>query len=294
MLDIISERPDVAVSYRCAGKPLDLRQPKVMGVINITPNAFYVASRCMQLEDIYPRAVAMVEAGAAIIDIGGESTSPGAKGPASLQEELDRVIPVVEYLAQQLPVPISVDTSQAQVMQEAISQGAGMINDVRALRLPGALAVVAQSDVPVCLMHMGYPDTATAPTVNTDTNQAILQQIKTFLQQRIDACIAAGIARERIIIDPGFGNGSFGKSTPQNLYLLKHLDAFRDFSLPILVGLSRKTFVGDVLNRPVEDRLAGSLALHVLSLLQGASLLRTHDVAATVDALKMIQAVFED
>jgi dihydropteroate synthase len=277
----------------CAGKLLVLGRAHVMGVINITPDSFYAPSRSMDLEEIYLRAKAMVEQGASIIDVGAETTRPGA-GLVSVQEELDRVIPTVELLARELTVPISVDTSQAQVIREAIAHGAGMINDVRGLRLPGALEAVANSDIPVCLMHMGYPDTTQAPTVNTDDDTGILAVVVEFLSQRVNACEQAGIARERLLLDPGLGNGSFGKSTAQNLYILNNLQVLHALGLPILVGLSRKTFIGDITNKPPAGRLAGSLACHVFAWLKGATFFRTHDVAETVDALKMLQAITKE
>ena len=278
----------------CNGKILDLTTPKVMGVINVTPDSFYEPSRLQTRELVLRRAVQMVEQGAAMIDIGGEATRPGVMGPVSVSCELERVIPMVEMLARELPVPISVDTSQAEVMREAIAAGAGFINDVRALRLPGALHAVAASDVPVCLMHMSYPDTTKAPVVNHSSHRDILGIVKTFLKERIDACLQAGISQERIVIDPGFGNGSFGKSTPQNYYLLAKLKTFLDFDKPLLVGLSCKTFVGDAIQRPVTERLAGSLALNTFSLLAGANIIRTHDVQASADAVKVLQAIAEE
>ncbi len=289
---IDTRRPMAIETLDCAGKCLNLRKPQVMGVINLTPDSFYAPSRLQQPDQIYQRALSMVTEGATIIDVGGEATGPGAQ-PVSLQQELDRVIPVVELLAQELSVPISVDTSQAQVMREAIAVGAGLINDVRALRLPGAMEVIAQSSVPVCLMHMAYPDITQAPAQVAGRHD-VLPSVIDFLQQRIAACEQAGIARQRLVLDPGFGNGSFGKSTAQNLHLLQQLSRLHVLGLPLLVGLSRKTFIGDVLHCPPDARLAGSIALHVFAWLQGASVIRTHDVRATVDALTVVQAVLEE
>ncbi len=202
---------------------------------------------------------------------------------------------MVEALAKHISVPasvaISVDTSKPEVMQEAIAHGAALINDVRALRNPLALQVVAQAQTPVCLMHMAYPDGGMPDT--EDNAEDIVTTVKQFLQARIDACIAAGILRHNIIIDPGIGGGSFGKNVAQNLRLLAHLHAFKTFGLPILVGVSRKLFIGELLNLPVEQRLYGSVAAAVMAVKHGATIIRAHDVKATVEAVKVATAIME-
>jgi len=227
----------------------------------------------------------IVEEGGDIIDIGGESTRPGAQA-VSVQEELDRVIPVLEKIRAEWPIKISVDTSKAQVMREAIAVGADMINDIMALRGEGCLATVAASDqVQVCLMHIqGEPRTMQESPHYED----VVGEIKAFLLERVQACLDMGIASNRLLIDPGFG---FGKTVAHNLLLMKKLEVFTELGYPVLVGLSRKSLIGNILNKPVTERLYGSLALAVLAISKGATVIRTHDVAATVDALKMTDAV---
>ncbi len=262
----------------CAGKVLDLSQPAVMGVLNVTPDSFSDGGRYLQLADALRRAEVMVEEGAALIDVGGESTRPGAP-PVSVQEELDRVLPVVERLARELPVPISVDTSKPEVIQAAAHAGAGLINDVRALRLPGALEAAAISGLPVCLMHMqGDPATMQHEPVYAD----VAAEVRAFLAERVRVCESAGIPRERILVDPGFG---FGKTLDHNLLLLRHLDRFTDLAAGILVGVSRKSMIGALLNAPVGERLSGGLAAAVIACWQGANVIRAHDVRETVQAL---------
>ena len=249
-----------------------------MGVLNVTPDSFSDGGRYFQLTDALRRAEAMVEEGAALIDIGGESTRPGA-APVSVQEELDRVLPVVERLARQLPVPISVDTSKPELIRAATRAGAGLINDVRALRLPGALEAAAISGLPVCLMHLrGEPATMQQEPVYAD----VVAEVHTFLAERIRVCESAGIPRERILVDPGFG---FGKTLDHNLILLRHLDRFTDLAAGVLVGISRKSMIGALLNAPVGERLSGGLAAAVIAFWQGANVIRTHDVRETVQAL---------
>lgn len=263
-----------------------------MGILNITPNSFSTIGRFVSIKEALAHAEQMVIDGAAIIDVGGEPTNPGVHPVVSLQEELDRVIPVVDVLARHLPIPISVDTSKPEVMREAISHGASFINDVRALQNPGALEVIAETQVPVCLMHMAFPEGSVANNTSLETtNPDIVFTIKNFLQARIDACLNAGIAREKIVIDPGIGSGSFGKNAAQNLQLLAQLDTFKTFHLPILVGVSRKAFIGELLNLPVEERLHGSLAAAVMAVSKGASIIRAHDVKATVEAIKITTAI---
>ncbi len=268
----------------CAGKILDLRQPAVMGVLNVTPDSFSDGGRYTLLDTALRRADAMVAEGAAIIDVGGESTRPGAP-PVSVQEELDRVLPVVERLAQELPIPISVDTSKPEVMREAARAGAGLINDVWALRQPGALEAAAASGLPVCLMHMlGEPATMQQEPRYVD----VVTEVRAFLAERVQACMAAGIPRERILVDPGFG---FGKTLEHNLSLLRYLDSFTDMAAGVLAGVSRKSMIGLLLNAPVGERLAGSLAAAVIAAWQGAHVIRAHDVRETVQALRVCAAV---
>lgn len=263
-----------------------------MGILNITPNSFSHVGRFFSCDESLKYAEQMVADGAAIIDVGGEPTNPGVHPVVSLQEELDRVLPVVEALAQRIPVPISVDTSKPEVMREVISKGASFINDVRALEIPGALEVVAKAQIPVCLMHMAFPSgKPDAESTWLLPNEDIVQHIKNYLSQRVEACLSAGIAREQIVIDPGIGGGNFGKSTAQNLQILARLDEFKSFGLPILIGASRKSFIGEVLNVPVEERLYGSLSAAVISVMNGASIIRAHDVKETVQAVKIVSAI---
>ncbi len=262
----------------CAGKILDLSQPVVMGVLNITPDSFSDGGSYFSLIEALYRAEIMMEEGAAIIDIGGESTRPGAS-PISVQEELDRVLPVVERLARELPIPVSVDTSKPEVMREAACAGVGLINDVWALRQPGALEVVAASGLPVCLMHLqGEPVTMQQEPRYADA----VAEVYAFLADRVGACENVGIPRNRILVDPGFG---FGKTLEHNLALLRQLHRFTDLATGVLVGLSRKSMIGALLGTPVSKRLSGSLAAAVIAVWQGAQIVRTHDVRATVQAL---------
>lgn len=268
----------------CAGKPLDLSQPRVMGVLNVTPDSFSDGGRFIAPQAAIAQAQAMCEAGAAIIDIGGESTRPGAD-PVPVQQELDRVIPVIEALAAELPVPISVDTIKPEVMTAAVAAGAGLINDVCALTLPGALQAAANTDAAICLMHMqGEPR-----TMQTDPSyDDVLAEVRDYLAARVDACVDAGIARERLLIDPGFG---FGKTLDHNLRLLARLDDFGSLGLPLLAGLSRKSLFGKLLDRPVEQRLVPSVVAAILAAERGAAIIRAHDVKETVDALRLLAAV---
>ena len=262
------------------GRSLDLSRPQVMGILNVTPDSFSDGSRYQQLNVALRHASQMVQAGATLIDIGGESTRPGA-AEVPLEQELERVVPVVERLAAELDVWLSVDTYKAEVMRAAMAAGAHLINDIRALEASGALAAAAEAQVPVCLMHMqGAPRTMQqAPHYEN-----LLGEVHAYFAQRIAACVAAGIPRERLILDPGFG---FGKTLDQNYELLARLDEFADFQLPLLVGMSRKSMVGQLLERPVEARLAGSLALALYASRRGAHIIRVHDVQETVDALRI-------
>lgn len=256
----------------------------VMGILNITPDSFSDGGSFLGPEPALDRARRMYAEGAVIIDVGGESTRPGA-ACVSLTEELDRVLPVIEAIRVELPILISIDTSKPAVMRAAVSAGANMINDVRALHAPGAMGVARDLEVPVCLMHMqGEPKTMQlAPAY-----QNVVREVREFLAQRVSACEAYGIARDRLIIDPGFG---FGKSLGHNLCLLAELDTLVALGLPVLVGLSRKSMIGTLLNKPVGERLYGSLALAVLAALNGAAIVRVHDVGPTVEALKVLAAV---
>lgn len=269
----------------CAGKTLDLSQPQVMGILNLTPDSFFDGGRFTARDAAIKHAMQMIDEGAAIIDVGGESTRPGAQ-PVTAQQEMDRVIPLIETLAGEIPLPISVDTSKAEVMREAVSAGAGMINDVMALRDSGALEAAAEAAVPVCLMHMqGEPRTMQCNPHYDD----VVDDVKTFLQQRLDACVASGIPQDRLIVDPGFG---FGKTLPHNLALLDGLQNLEQLGVPLLVGISRKSMIGALLGeRAVEERLYGSLAAAVMAAMKGSAILRVHDVQATVDALKIVSAV---
>ncbi|WP_417348356.1 dihydropteroate synthase [Ferrimonas sp.] len=265
----------------CAGRVLDLTRPQVMGIINVTPDSFSDGGRFNRLDAALEQARQMVNDGATILDVGGESTRPGAPDVA-LQEELNRVVPVVEAISSELDVVISVDTSKAQVMREAVASGAGLINDVRALQEPGALAAAADLQVPVCLMHMqGQPRTMQQDPVYGE----LMTDIRGFFDARIEACVAAGIPRERLLLDPGFG---FGKTLDHNYQLLARLKEFLTMGLPLLTGLSRKSMFGNLLERQVDQRLAASLAGALLCAQGGASVLRVHDVRETVDVLKVL------
>lgn len=267
----------------CRDTVLDLREPCVMGVLNVTPDSFSDGGKYADRAAAVARGLAMAEEGAAIIDVGGESTRPGAAA-VHVQEELDRVIPVIERLAARVAVPISIDTSKPQVMAAAIAAGASMVNDVRALRDPGAVEAVAASGAAVCLMHMqGEPRTMQAAPAYVDA----VAEVRRFLGDRIAACTAAGIDRARICVDPGIG---FGKLPAHNLALLAALDRLADDDVPVLVGVSRKSLVGIVTGRPAGERLAGSLAFAALAVARGAAIVRAHDVAETVDAVKVAGA----
>ena len=269
----------------CGGRALDLSRTAIMGILNITPDSFSDGGIFLSHDAAVAHALQMVEEGADLIDVGGESTRPGAQA-VPLQEELDRVIPVIEGLARTVPVPISIDTSKPEVMRAAVVAGAGLINDVRALREAGALSMAAELAVPVCLMHMqGEPRSMQHGPAYTD----VVTEVGNFLEARIAACVAAGIARDRIIIDPGFG---FGKTAAHNLELLRRLTVFRRLGVPILAGLSRKSMIGALFNLPVAQRLHASVALAVVAVQNGATMLRVHDVRATRGAIRMLEAVY--
>lgn len=268
----------------CGSRFLDLTHPQVMGILNITPDSFSDGGRYAQRDAALRHAEAMWRAGASLIDVGGESTRPGARAVSSI-EELERVAPVVEAIAGELDVIISVDTSTPAVMREAARLGAGLINDVRSLQREGALDAAADSGLPVCLMHMRGEPT----TMQQDPRYAdILSEVRGFLVERMAACATAGIAAERLILDPGFG---FAKTLEHNLRLFKHLESLHELGRPLLVGVSRKSMIGRVLGHEVGGRLYGSLALAALAVGKGAQILRVHDVAETVDVVRMLAAV---
>ena len=264
-------------------KRLSLASPVVMGILNVTPDSFSDGGKFSSFELACQHADEMVAQGALIIDIGGESTRPGA-ADVSTDDELARVVPLVEYVAKHHDVWISVDTSKPEVMRQAVNAGAHLINDVRALLEPGALETAAQLNVPICLMHMqGAPRTMQSAPEYHD----VVADVFKFLNERIQACLEAGIPRERLLIDPGFG---FGKTLEHNYELLAKLERFAQFELPILIGLSRKSMIGNLLARPTSERLAGSLAGAMIAAQKGAHIIRVHDVPETVDMLKVLQA----
>jgi dihydropteroate synthase len=269
----------------CADKTLQLDHPLVMGIVNVTPDSFSDGGRFFDPSKAIEHALDMIGQGADILDIGGESTRPGA-AEVSVQQELDRVMPVLEALKQEVDIPISIDTSKPMVMQEALKQGAGLINDVRALQEEGALEVVAQSEVPVCLMHMqGKPRSMQEDPQYED----VVAEIRDFFQARLEACEQAGIARHRLVLDPGFG---FGKTLDHNIRLLANLDRFLELGCPLLVGLSRKRMIGTLLgDAPLDRRVNGSVAAAVIAAMKGAAIIRVHDVGPTVEALKIVAAI---
>jgi dihydropteroate synthase len=272
------------MQFQCGRFRLDLGRPVVMGILNVTPDSFSDGGRFGDAGAAVAAGERIAAEGAAIVDVGGESTRPGSK-PVDEAEELRRVIPVIERLAERLAVPVSVDTRKPGVMRRAIEAGASMVNDVGALRAPGALAAIAGSDAAVCLMHMrGEPGTMQDAPRYDD----VLTEVRNFLAARDAACEAAGIARERLAIDPGFG---FGKALEHNLALLAGLPALAEAGLPVLVGVSRKRMVGAMTGRGEGERLAGSLAAAVVAVERGASIVRAHDVHETVDALAVVAAV---
>lgn len=268
---------------RCANIQLDVSSPRIMGILNVTPDSFSDGGLHAQVESAVEHAHRLITQGAAMIDIGGESTRPGAQA-VPLQQELDRVLPVLAAL-QGCGAVLSVDTRQPEVMAAALAAGAHMINDINALQADGALQAVVNSDAAVCLMHkQGEPQAMQ----NNPSYQDVVAEVMYFLGVRLAAAEAAGIARERIVVDPGFG---FGKSLQHNLKLLHHLDRITQLGVPLLVGISRKSMLGKITGRAVDQREYAGLAAHVLAVMRGARILRVHDVAACQDALKIIQAV---
>ena len=262
---------------------LDLSFPHVMGILNVTPDSFSDGGKHNALVDALTHTNEMVNAGATIIDVGGESTRPGAD-EVSVEEELERVIPVIDAIAQRFEVWISVDTSKADVIREAARVGAHIINDVRSLSEPGALEAAAATGLPVCLMHMqGEPRTMQQAPVYEN----ILSEVDTYFAQQIARCEAAGIKKERLILDPGFG---FGKNLSHNYELLAHLGDFHHFGLPLLVGMSRKSMIGQLLNVGPSQRLTGSLSCAVIAAMQGVQIIRAHDVKETAEAMRVVEA----
>ncbi|WP_100157957.1 dihydropteroate synthase [Proteus columbae] len=265
------------------GTELNLSTPQVMGILNVTPDSFSDGGTHNSLNDAINHAAKLIAEGASIIDIGGESTRPGASD-VSIDEELQRVVPVVEAIRQRFDVWISVDTSKAQVITESANVGASIINDIRSLQEPGALEAAAKTGLPVCIMHMqGDPKTMQ----QSPHYENVMIDVDRFLQENIQRCVDAGIEKNQIILDPGFG---FGKNLAHNYQLLAHLSELHHFGLPILAGMSRKSMVGQLLNVPPQERVAGSVACAVIAAMQGAQIIRVHDVKETVDAMKVVQA----
>lgn len=265
---------------------LHIDQPAVMGVLNVTPDSFSDGGRFAVAEESVRHAVQMADAGAAIIDVGGESTRPGA-AEVGEQEELDRVLPVVEAIRRETDVPVSVDTSKPGVMREAVAAGAAMINDVFALQADGALEAAAELQVPVCLMHMrGIPRTMQREPRYDD----VVAEVSEFLATRVRKCIESGLAEDLVVIDPGFG---FGKTPAHNIELLANLRQLQSVGRPILIGVSRKSTLGEITGRDVNWRLPASLAAAVMAVAAGASIVRAHDVPETVDALRVADAIIE-
>lgn len=265
-------------------KQLDLREPKIMGILNVTPDSFSDGGNFQQVDLALKQALKMVEEGASIIDIGGESTRPGAKG-ISLDQELTRVMPIIEKISANINCWVSIDTSKAEVMKEALLAGADMINDVRALRGKGSLDIAVKKNVPVCLMHM--PDVP-RNMQSLGASKSVCSVVKEFLFKRIDVCLGAGMQKRNIILDLGFG---FGKSLEDNLTLLAQIKSFVELKYPILTGVSRKLMFGKLLNRDINERLAGSLAGAMIAMQQGSQIIRVHDVKETADVMRVLQAI---
>jgi dihydropteroate synthase len=276
---------DLSPTLDCNGRALVLDRVRVVGIVNVTPDSFSDGGEHAGVDAAVAHGLKLAEEGADVLDVGGESTRPGAD-EVSVEEELRRVIPVIERLARECPLPISIDTSKPEVMRAAVAAGAGLINDVYALRREGALDAAAALGVPVILMHMqGEPRSMQASPQYDD----VVSEVHRFLAERIFAAEMAGIAKKRIVVDPGFG---FGKNREHNLALLAQLDRFGELGVPLLAGLSRKKTIGELTGRDdPHDRVFGSVAAHVIAAQRGAKLVRVHDVAATVDALKVWNAV---
>ncbi|ASM96855.1 dihydropteroate synthase [Vibrio vulnificus] len=272
---------------RSQKKSLDLLFPVVMGILNVTPDSFSDGGQFNALDAALVQAERMIAAGVSIIDIGGESTRPGAP-EVSLEEELKRVIPAIQAIRQKHDVWISIDTSKAEVMKQAIEAGADLINDVRALQEPGALAVAAKAQVPICLMHMqGQPRSMQ----HNPSYQDVLKEVGEFLEERVAACEEAGIAKELLILDPGFG---FGKTIEHNYHLLAHLEAFHQLGLPILAGMSRKSMVFKLLNKKPAECMVASVTCATIAAMKGAQIIRVHDVEETVEAMRVIHMMHKN
>lgn len=265
------------------GLTLDLAYPQVMGILNVTPDSFSDGGRYSQIDSALRHANEMIQAGATIIDIGGESTRPGA-AEVSLDEELERVIPVAEAIAKNFEVWVSIDTYKPEVMRESHRVGVHLVNDIRALQEPGALDVAIETGMPVCLMHMqGMPR-----TMQQDPQyENVVAEVDAFFVEHIDRCVNAGMDRNKLLLDPGFG---FGKSLKHNYQLLSHLADFHHFGLPLLVGMSRKSMVGQLLNVPPDQRVIGSVACAIIAAMQGAQIIRVHDVKETAEAMRIVEA----
>ena len=271
-------------SFDCGGRTLDLQRAAIMGVLNVTPDSFFDGGRFISRDSALRYAEEMVDSGADIIDVGGESTRPGAQ-PVEAQQELDRVIPIIEALHDSVDIPISIDTSKPEVMREAVTAGAGLINDVFALRANGALPAAAATGVPVCVMHMqGEPRTMQ----QNPYYEAVVPEVMGFLSARLEACVHAGIPREKVIVDPGFG---FGKTVTHNLTLLRNLTELTTLGVPVLVGLSRKRMIGELLGLPVDERAAASVTLVLKAVENGANIVRVHDVKMTRDAVRLMEII---
>ena len=274
---------DLSPTLDCAGRPLKLDRPRILGVVNVTPDSFS-GDGLAQADAAVAHGLRLVEEGADALDVGGESTRPGAE-PVSLDEELARVLPVIERLARETAVPISIDTSKPEVMRAAVAAGAGLINDICALRQEGALEAAAELGVPVILMHMQGEPRSMQDAPHYDD---VVAEVRRFLADRILACELAGMPRARLVVDPGFG---FGKNLEHNLSLLAQLESFAELGVPVLAGMSRKRMIGDVTGRAQGERTAGSVAAHLLAAERGALLLRSHDVAPLRDALAVLEAL---
>jgi len=270
----------------CAGKALDLTHPQVMGILNVTPDSFSDGGQFLAQDSALTQAKQMVADGAGIIDVGGESTRPGA-AIVSVEEEISRVVPVIEAIHSEIDIPISIDSSKPEVMLAAVKAGAGLINDVRALTVDGALLAAVDCNVPICLMHaQGTPQTMQ----NDPRYDDVVSNVINFLTERVVACEKVGISRDKLILDPGFG---FGKKSIHNLQLMKQLSKVIEQGFPVLVGVSRKSMIGKLLNVSVEERLAASLSLAAISVWQGAKIIRSHDVRETVQAIMMCDHVMK-
>nr|WP_302444721.1 dihydropteroate synthase [Hafnia alvei] len=271
------------MQLKAQGLTLDLTYPQVMGILNVTPDSFSDGGKHNGLDAALRHAEAMISAGATIIDVGGESTRPGA-AEVSTEEELERVVPIVELIARYFDVWISVDTSKTEVITASAQAGATLINDIRSLSEPGALEAAAQSGLPICLMHMqGDPKTMQHKPVYTD----VVAEVDSYLTSQIERCTSAGIDKSRLLIDPGFG---FGKNLEHNYQLLAHLAHFHHFGLPLLVGMSRKSMIGQLLKVGPTQRVTGSVACAVIAAMQGAHIIRVHDVKETVEAMRVVEA----